>query len=162
MNSYLDHFFGPQADYYVRATEELQEGKVQFNGAAFFAGILWMGYRKMYLQAFITAAIILSESVAEHYLFPGRSQTDNSSAIVALLMNAIIGFISNQMYVNFATRQVSRILTQHPDAPEPQLLDAISRRGGVAWYGPFVVLLTTVVAAVLVLSIAEMLGVRME
>lgn len=162
MDSYLTHFFGPQAEYYNRAADELQEGKIQFNGAAFLAGILWMGYRKMYVQAFITAALIFGESLAENYLFPGRSQTDNSSAIVALLMNAIIGFISNQLYINHATRQVNRILSQHAGEPEPQLLDAIGRRGGVAWYGPFVVLLIIVVAVVLVLVLAESLGMRVE
>lgn len=162
LNSYLPYFFGPQADYYVRATEEMQEGKVQFNGAAFLAGILWMGYRKMYAQAFLTAALIFGENLAENLLFPAASKENSSSFVVTLLINALIGFISNRLYINFATRQVNRILAQHPGEPDAEVLDAICKKGGVSWYGPFVVLLTIVLAVVLVLVVAESLGVKLE
>ncbi|GAB3986514.1 hypothetical protein GCM10028807_04100 [Spirosoma daeguense] len=162
MNPYLPYFFGPQAEYYVQAAEEIQEGKFQFNGMAFLAGILWMGYRKMYTQAFITAAIIFGENFAEEFLFPPRNQSDSSSMIVSLLVNAIVGIISNGMYIKFANRQVNKIIANNPGASEEHLIELISEKGGVTWRGPFIVLTVIFVAALALLLLAESLGISLR
>ncbi|MBD2702445.1 DUF2628 domain-containing protein [Spirosoma sp. BT702] len=161
MNPYLPYFFGPQAEYYVQASEEIETGKVQFNGAAFLAGVLWMGYRKMYGQAFITAVIIFAENLAEELIFPPKNQAGNSSAIVTILINLLVGFISNRLYVNHATRRVNRILAENSGASQERLTDLISQQGGVTWYGPFIVLGIILVTAFVFTLIAESLGVKL-
>lgn len=161
MNPYLPYFFGPQADYYLRAAEDMQERKVQFNGIAFLAGILWMGYRKMYWQAFLTAAIIFGQNLLEAMLWGPRNPNDNSSVIISLLANAVIGFISNQMYVNFANRQINKILSEHAGASEERLIELISEKGGVTWFGPFIVLTVIFIGAAFLLMFAEMAGIKL-
>ncbi|GAB3688336.1 hypothetical protein GCM10027592_03100 [Spirosoma flavus] len=160
MNPYLPYFFGPQAEYYVQANDDIETGKVQFNGAAFLAGVLWMGYRKMYLQAFITAVLIFGENLAEELIFPPKTQTSNSP-IVTILINLVVGFISNRLYINFAKRRVNRILAQNQGASEERLIDLVSQQGGVTWYGPFIVLAIILVTAFVFTMIAESLGVKL-
>lgn len=143
MNEYLPFFFGPRADYYIGVTEDLDEGKIRFNEGAFFFGMFWMAYRKMYVQAAITFAIIMAESALEDWLIPGLSKTFAYSLISNLLIASVIGFIGNRLYVRFARRRVAE-LTQNVltySTPDASIVAQLREQGGVSWLGPVVLLL---------------------
>lgn len=143
MNDYLPYFFGPQADYYIGVAEDLDEGKTRFNEGAFFFGMFWMAYRKMYLNAAITFALIMAESALEDWLIPQLSATFAYSLISNLLIGCLTGFIGNRLYINFSRKRVTQLV---PDAMNPVRDSAVIARlreqGGTSWIGPLLLLLT--------------------
>ncbi|MFD2570089.1 DUF2628 domain-containing protein [Spirosoma soli] len=159
-NQYLLYFFGPQADYYLQAAEDVQEGKIKFNPAAFLCGVLWMGYRKMYVQAFITLVIILAESFAEDIFFPALSQNKGFGVLSPIIVNTIIGFIANRLYINFAKRQVEAVVNHSAEKPDEAVLTLIQKKGGVAWYGPILVVFMILVMAVVLFLVADLFGIE--
>jgi hypothetical protein len=70
---HLDHevlrrtFVGANYDYYAKSWKRLEQEKrgVFWNWAAFFLGLGWMAYRKMYSYAWIFIAIIAVEVICE-------------------------------------------------------------------------------------------------
>ncbi|MDU0372763.1 DUF2628 domain-containing protein [Hymenobacter endophyticus] len=47
---YVWNFFGRNAEYYLQTWRLRQKGKyITFNAAAFFLGLFWFLYRRMYL-----------------------------------------------------------------------------------------------------------------
>ena len=159
---YLPVFFGSQADYYTEVAEDIQAGKTRFNPAAFLCGVLWMGYRKMYWQAFVVLAIILAESMAEEIFFPGMSDNRGFSIATNVACNTIIGFIGNRLYVNFAARQIEKVLVNTAGKSEESRLALIHKKGGVAWYGPILVLLMILGIGVVILLVAAGLGIEID
>ncbi|MEZ0539182.1 DUF2628 domain-containing protein [Fibrella arboris] len=144
MTDYLPYFFGPRADYYCQVVDDLEQGKVRFNEGAFFFGMFWMAYRKMYANAAITFALIMAESALEDWLIPVLSETYAYMLVSNLLIASLIGFSGNRLYSTFSRRQVAR-LTQRPilqdAASERDVLAVLRRQGGVSWVGPLVLLL---------------------
>ncbi len=159
---YLVDFFGPQAAYYADVAADSQTGKVRFNAAAFLFGILWMGYRKMYVQAFVAIIIILAEALVEDTLFPTLSQHQGVSTATTLAFNTIIGFVGNRLYIDFARRQVRKVVLASAGETDELTRIRVRKRGGVAWYGPVLVLLLVAAMVVLPLVIADSLGINMD
>ncbi len=143
MHKYLPFFFGPQADYYTSVADDLDEGKTRFNEGAFFFGMFWMAYRKMYGHAAITFALIMAESMLEDRLIPQLSKTFAYSLISNLLIASVIGFIGNRLYIDFARKRVDKLTghTRSYTIPDQDVIVQLRQQGGVSWVGPFVLLL---------------------
>lgn len=146
MHNYLPFFFGPQADYYASVADDLDEGKIRFNEGAFFFGMFWMAYRKMYRHAGITFVLIMAESTLEDWLIPQLSKTFAYSLISNMIIASVIGFVGNRLYVDFARKRVadltSNVLVY--TIPDRDLIAQLRKQGGVSWVGPVVVLLAFV------------------
>ncbi|RYF78631.1 MAG: DUF2628 domain-containing protein [Cytophagaceae bacterium] len=140
MNDSLRYFFGSQADYYTGVAEDLDEGKTRFNEGAFFFGMFWMAYRKMYANAAITFAIIMAESALEDWLIPEASKTFVYSLVSNVLIASVIGFAGNRLYINFARKRVAAIASNISELTDPEAIAQLRKQGGVSWLGPLVVL----------------------
>jgi len=143
MNDYLPYFFGPQADYYTGVADDLDEGKVRFNEGAFFLGMFWMAYRKMYANAAIAFVLIMAESALEDWLIPELSKTFAYALISNLIIASVVGFIGNRLYINFARQRVAALVSgaSAGSFPDRDVVSQLQRQGGVSWVGPVVLLL---------------------
>ncbi len=142
VNDYLPYFFGPQAGYYTGVANDLDEGEIRFNEGAFFFGMFWMAYRKMYVNAAITFALIMTESALEDWLIPVLSETFAYSLSSNLVIASVLGFMGNRLYINFARRRVAELLALNAGhMPDTGLANQLRKQGGVSWIGPLVLLL---------------------
>lgn len=143
MHNYLPFFFGPQADYYTSVADDLEAGKIRFNEGAFFFGMFWMAYRKMYTYAAVTFTVIMAESALEDWLIPQLSKTFAYSLISNLVIASVIGFVGNRLYITFARRRVAQLTNNRLvyTVPDRSIVDQLRVQGGVSWTGPLVLLL---------------------
>ncbi|MBL0683611.1 DUF2628 domain-containing protein [Aquimarina mytili] len=111
-------FFGDNDDYYLDVIQSYDRGrKLRFNPYAFFLGIFWLLYRKMYLTfTFIVVLIFLQafieETLYENYLI--SYQTYNSLDIISRLVWAsVLGLFGNKFYQLEVDRKISRVLNEN-------------------------------------------------
>lgn len=92
--------------------------------AAFFLGVVWMVYRKMYLYAAIVLALLIADAVLETY-FPlpeaiGKALTWG--------IYAVCGVFGNMMFNAYVEKRVKEIAVSFP--PE-QLNEQLAIQGSV-------------------------------
>ncbi|WP_207496025.1 DUF2628 domain-containing protein [Aridibaculum aurantiacum] len=140
-------YFKSDSDYYLTRLQQYREGrKMSFNGYAFFFGVLWFMYRKMYVEAFIILFLIIVEGVIEEVLLesagvPGSSGVNVISTIV---IASILGVIGNSLYMKKAQRVVAKAKEENTD--EQSMLQYLQEKGGTSY--SFVLLIVVVIAAV--------------
>lgn len=137
---YVWTFFGPQAEYYLERWRQRQQGQhLTFNVAAFFAGLFWFAYRRMYLLFFGLLGFIIAESMVEESLF-GEPSTA-TTLLVNLACSSFYGCLGNAIYLWHAERKIRQLIAQ--DLPREELLVRLRRAGGTSWT-PILVLLGVV------------------
>jgi hypothetical protein len=147
-------YFQKNSDYYIEQIESYNESKkYSFNISAFFLGIFWMTYRKMYLQAVVVIIMILIESYLEDILVQLNFISINTYEIIdkgaMLIWGIIIGSISNRLYISKTKKDIKKILDENSD---PRKIDElIQKKGGTNWNGPLTVL--ALLAIIIILSI---------
>ncbi|MFB9864653.1 DUF2628 domain-containing protein [Rufibacter immobilis] len=118
-DDYFHAYFGADAEYYMDRLEQYRQGrKLMFNWGAFFFGIAWMLYRKLYKEALLAMATIVVLS----FLVERLIQTAGLTGGAALLANnaftigwsLLLGFIGNWLYLRQAHVQVQKVLAQAP------------------------------------------------
>ncbi|MDM7273552.1 DUF2628 domain-containing protein [Sulfurihydrogenibium azorense] len=120
-------FVGKNADYYIAKWEELgEENKISWNWSAFFFGLLWFAYRKMYPHAFgfIVFSLILQYIqivMKTHPLVIG---------ITNILISIFIGMFGNYLYYQYAKSKIKQIKENIKD--ERQKTVEIVRAGGTS------------------------------
>jgi hypothetical protein len=133
--AYYKAYFGQQSSYYLEKMEESANGKKNtFNIGAFFTGMFWLLYRKMYLYAIgITAALILLGYV-EEFVFQSLEIPlgfQQAYTLVSSLLFAILfGFIGNRLYFSKASREIAGILSTTENEEERMML--LKKKGGVS------------------------------
>ena len=109
----LRAFVGPNADYYLQAwaAADPNGGRqaLRWNWPAFFLNVIWMLYRKMYLQAAVTFVI---------FCMPG----------VNIILHILVGAFANYLYYKHAK---AKILETRPHLSEQALYPALKVIGGV-------------------------------
>ncbi|RNI24538.1 DUF2628 domain-containing protein [Rufibacter latericius] len=143
-------YFGTEADYYLNKLAQYQAGtKFTFNIAAFFFGLFWMLYRKMYLQALILVLILFVESflLGQAVKYYGFSQTNAGllNNFFTVAWSTAIGFLGNWLYLRQAQARVTRALQTEPN--EQAAVNRLSVEGG------FTLLPHILVAAIIMVSL---------
>ena len=133
------HYFQKNSDYYTRQIELYEEnGKCSFSVAAFFLGVIWMAYRKMYVTVLIIIGILIAEGIIEEALLDFGIISYKTYEIIdklfLLIWSFVIGAISNRLYIKQSIRKVNKILETNDDAEI--INNEISRKGGINWLAP--------------------------
>ena len=138
-------FFGPNANYYLERWQLRQQGKyVTFNVAAFFGGLFWFAYRRMYLVLFFIFVALILETLVEQALI-GEQQSTRATVLANLVFASLYGAFGNSLYLWDAERKMRKIVRL--GLPREELLARLRRAGGASWWFVPVVL---VLAAVFV------------
>lgn len=116
-------------DYYLN---KWSKGEQTWNWAAFFLGIFWLGYRKLYVPIFVMLAIFLVIDVV--FALVGINDTYESNAI-GIGVGLTLGFLGNYLYRQQANKKISRLQVQYRDYD--QLRHNVKLSGGGSWAGAF-------------------------
>jgi hypothetical protein len=128
----LRAYVGARADYYLRMWHSLrtrETSRAGVNKSAFFGGLAWLFYRKIYRPALIVMLIVLIETVVSERLFLSYGYDNPPRAynlLVILVYSLVIGTFGNVWYYRLA---VSRI----QDAPNGTTSETLARLGGTSW-----------------------------
>ncbi len=130
-NEYAWTFFGSNAEYYFERWQQWQQGKyVTFNVSAFFAGLCWFAYRRMYFVLFLVFVAVLAEVVAEEALL-GPQRSAGATALVTFAFSSLYGIFGNSLYLWDAERKMRRLVRL--GLPREDLLPRLRRAGGTSW-----------------------------
>ena len=107
--------------YYQAKFAEITPKKLLsgFNIGAFFFGVIWLFYRKMYLYGFAALGLIIAVSLIEIAL-----DVEGHGSGIGLAV--FFGLMSNSLYKHFAERKIAAIQRQAPAYPD----DHIRAAGG--------------------------------
>ena len=92
------------ASYYQAQFEKITPKKqyAGFNVAAFFLGVIWLFYRKMYSYGFMSIALIVFIGIVEALL-----GIDSSGANIGLAI--AFGMLGNTLYKHHVDKQITKI-----------------------------------------------------
>ncbi len=133
----------PHDKYYIRKWLELEEtGKYSFNIGAFFFGVSWMIYRKMYVESAFLLIFLFTEGIFEELLLEqlGFTNTTIFGYLSSIGIATIVGFVGNKIYLNHTNRKISAI--KNENYTETTYQQVLKERGG-----------TSILAVVIALSI---------
>lgn len=118
-------FIGDKHGYYERKWAEADQRNTRhsWNWAAFFFGLFWMAYRKMYRLAWIFGGIAFAEGALDYGFHLPEAVTNAMNLALAI----VIGMQGNQWYRNHATARVAAITAATPAA---SLRAELAREGG--------------------------------
>ncbi len=142
-------FVGKNADYYIPRFKKFEETQsvVSWNWAAFFFGLLWMLYRKMYLYSVIfTIALFLFGLLLSVF------NLYNNLVMLGVQIWLWVGFgvFGNYVYYTHVEKKVKDIENRFPD---PQVQAAIlEKEGGVSWIAPIIFFLIIFILQILTVS----------
>ncbi len=107
-------YLGEQANYYIPKWEKIQSGQIiTFNIYAFFFGIFWMLYRKMYRTALVIGAIMFVQIIAEESLRVNMNMTEEDFQPITwtfnILFSTCFALFSNLLFFNEAQRRISEV-----------------------------------------------------
>jgi hypothetical protein len=128
----LRTFVGPRADYYLRRWQRLAQEPdkpLGFNWAAFWLGLFWLLYRKMYGVFWITVGVVTGITVLESLVSRGDPPKMLDS-IIALATATFLGTFGTHLYYIHARRRIAS-LTADGRVDSQYLAGA----GGVSWVG---------------------------
>lgn len=144
-NDLLRAFVGPSADYYLDVARDFRDGvRYRYHIPAFFLGILWMLYRKMYALFVITALVMTLEQQLETWLFPQLEKIPAWNVLLNLLTASVVGVFANRWYLSHALDKIAEVQTLN--LPDEQTLAELRRRGGTSWLGPVALLVLLILA----------------
>lgn len=105
-----------------------------FNPGAFFLGPIYLFYRKMYLYAIIF--ILISMFI---------------SACIPVVLNIILGFIINGIYLEKARTDVRTIRRNNNGLSDEEILNLCKKKGGTTFVAPLIYVL--IITIILVLAV---------
>lgn len=125
---YIETFVGKNIEFYRPKWQKIAEknnNPMSWNLAAFFLGMFWMLYRKMYKYTFIFAAL-LALDIAIEWFYPLPESMGN---VFNLIIAIMFGFYGNVLYQHHVNTKVNEVLATYP----PEQVEAeLKRQGGVS------------------------------
>ncbi len=141
----LRAFFGPQARYYLDVAQDFRDGvHFRYNVAAFFLGLFWMLYRKLYAVFTITALLVVLEQRLEEWLLPTLAANPAWNTVNNLVAASLLGMLGNRLYLRQALTKIAEVTALN--LTEEATLAELRRRGGTSWVGPLVLLMFVLAA----------------
>jgi hypothetical protein len=114
-----------------------RRAKLSWNWSAFFGGVLWMGYRKMYFELIVFSILTL----LPYLIFPKIS--DNADAIITALCWIFFGLMSNSLYYSSCKRKITRVKKLNLSLYDE--LEVLNQKGGTSVAGIFISVLTLMI-----------------
>jgi len=141
---YFNSYFGRSPDYYIERVKWYFNGKNNsFNIYAFFLGVLWLLFRKMYRPAFFIILIVLLFTIIEEIMYSGGVM-DNSTysyiiMISYLILPALIGCFSNRIYIRRSIKIIESSVRIQGDPVKVN--ESLRKKGGTSLIAPLIFLI---------------------
>jgi hypothetical protein len=125
---------GKNSEYYVRQFARIREkGRIgiTWNWPAFFFGLFWFFYRRMYLYAVLA---FVGWIIINFVVFMGvGGLTEPASLVTIAAMMAVMGGAANALYLRQVTKRIARAAAKHPNVDD-QVQNLRSRRATLPWF----------------------------
>ena len=111
---YFENYFGKRKDYFIPKLIALENGKkYSFNYGAFFFGIFWVLYRRLYVHSLIIFLIVMIESMIEMWLLDyyryDRDLEISMRVIWLLIYGIVLGYLGNYFYLKSSKKKIEQI-----------------------------------------------------
>jgi hypothetical protein len=107
----------------------------------------------MYRVVLIIIGIILAETIIEEMLLNFNVISPDAYEVIdrlsMLVWGGVIGIISNKLYIKRSIKDVEEVLSNNYN--DNEINDSITRKGGVNWIAPFILLFGLVSIVILAL-----------
>ncbi|MCM0647999.1 DUF2628 domain-containing protein [Clostridium swellfunianum] len=132
-------FVGKNADYYINKWSILKSSpkRINWNFAAFFLSIFWLGYRKMYNTLLIILGIFIVTDIVQVSI-----GIDINNAIGYAISGAL-GVMGNSYYLNHMKKKIFKI--KNYSSTEGEYYDMLEKAGGTSWLGVLISIAAVVV-----------------
>ncbi|MBO0358131.1 DUF2628 domain-containing protein [Hymenobacter sp. BT186] len=125
-------FFGKNAEYYIQLWQLRRQGKIlNFNISAFFAGVFWLAYRRMYFVLFLLLVVLFVEVSIEQAVL-GDDRGQGTTIVINLIHASLLGLFGNAIYLWDAERKIGKVLRQQ--LPKEETLVRLRQAGSVSWW----------------------------
>ena len=129
---YCNAYFGDNGSYYLPVMIDFEKGKkFCFNVWAFFFGLLWQLYRKLYTMMLLFITIAIVESIIRKWAIQCWNLEGDSikliNLIVILIYGTVYGYTGNYFLMRKAQKKIALILTNEND--EIIILEKIRKTG---------------------------------
>lgn len=146
---------GPRGDFYVPRFLSFDEGgsKVSWNWPAFFLGILWMLYRRMWSTAgYLFLISIALEIVQGVVLAPqfGKQTSDRIGYATTIGCMIVVGMFANALYQGRIKRRIAQVSRSGLD--DLQAFRALERGPHTSWV--FVIMVAVIFVVGILAAIA--------
>lgn len=106
----LRTYLGSNSDYYIAEWRRIQAGRNStFNKSAFVFGIVWMLYRKLWLEALVAMVLVVSASaLARRFVSTNNGDLLAFGIIVGFAAWLVYGVFANRLYLRKAQAVASQ------------------------------------------------------
>lgn len=148
----LKTFVGDKFEYFFSKWIMFDNGKwVSFNLAAFFLGMIWFLYRKMYLEAVVIFGCLLLEGFLMELIFEeGTTIYIIVDSITTIVYSLLICVSANYLYMKSAERKIAKL--KDKGYSKEELLMRIEQKGGTSMASVLLVIAILILFAVVVSS----------
>lgn len=138
-------FIGKNSDYYLDKWKAHSETSLKgWNWAAFFFGINWMNYRKMYIEALLYYIITAIAAAVIYTMLVLLGIWIDSNITQTLLTVIFTGVFGNKLHRNKALRVLRKSLS----SSESERMSALEAKGGVSVAGAIIGVLLRIAISV--------------
>jgi hypothetical protein len=123
---YYQEYFGNDAGYYLEKLEQYRRGiRFTFNIGAFFLGVFWLLYRKMYLFAGLAVVVVTASSLLLETVLKSNAVPANNALLwnngLTIFWSILLGFTGNWLYLKQAQKHVQKALRDERNETEALL-----------------------------------------
>lgn len=118
-----------------------RRAKLSWNWSAFFGGVLWMGYRKMYLELVVLSTLFMLPNL----IFSDISDTQDTLMTASYWL--VLGLLSNSLYFAKCKREITRIKNLNLSLYDE--LEVLKHKGGTSVAGIFISAIILIIASVI-------------
>lgn len=106
-----------------------------FNVAAFFLGIFWLCYRKMYKAAFIYMAVVTVLDLIVMRVLSMDAYEKIGNMVFMIAPAVVLGVLANRFYLQHCIKQIKQATSTASDTGI--ICQQLSAEGGTTWLGAF-------------------------
>jgi len=129
---YYEAYFGDECSYYLPVMIDFERGKkFTFNGWAFWLGMFWQLYRKLYVMILIFVIAVFVESTIENWAISSMGLNGLSKTLInfitTLIFGTIYGYTGNYFLMRKAHDKIAQVLATETD--EELILEKLKKAG---------------------------------
>lgn len=145
---YYQSFFGSNYEYWTKEAVQLEmQGKTSFNLYAFFFGLFWFLYRKMFREVVVIVLVVMAVRYLEAVLILNEIVAKENELVLSMCttlgLSSLFGLFANKLYLRHCHLQVTQILAGDMEANAK--IEVLKNKGGISYISPIILLILMIV-----------------
>ncbi|MGG7178148.1 DUF2628 domain-containing protein [Clostridium paraputrificum] len=156
-NEMMDFIGDKKTEFYMEKWTRYQENDkfISWNWPAFFFGLIWFAYRKMYGIAGIIFGISILSSIFTSVIF----DLSGLNSLISLAVMIGSGLLANQLYIKNCIKKITGIKNAIPNMSKEDLSRRLRANGGINWIPVIVIVVIYAILLILIfIIVAALIG----